>query len=264
MENQQPTSYYDGISLFERAWHFYKLADEETAITYLDQATDNISKWFRNCLYRKHKDYRNYKALRKLPFLTKTEQNTIIQYYLEIPNDGFIQACGGQLYIFYEKYDEALEWLQRSNDAWAIGLLGYYYTLIVKNEAIGYSYYERSALAGDATACYDLGFLCERQKDYIAAYRWYFTADQLGYFESRYRLGFLYYMGHGVKQNKDTGIRYMTAAAELGCENAQIRLFNIYNSKEQYDAAYLLAKPLAEQGNKEAMYSLRYDTMLMG
>ena len=95
---------------------------------------------------------------------------------------------------------------------------------------------ELSASKGDFRACVDLGNIYEmRYEDttlYEEALKLYRTAADSGYSYAEYILGFKYYYGSVVEEDRPAGIEWLKKASENGCRPAQFLLGNIlFNGK---------------------------------
>ncbi len=126
------------------------------------------------------------------------------------------------------------------------------------------------ALAGDAKAQNDLGFLYERGRgvpqDYQEAVYWYRLAVNKNLAEAQYNLAIAYYYGQGVRQSYAESERWFLPAAKQSHVWAQYYLGLIYAhgrgvAKNEKEAALWFGRA-AEQGHAGAhsnFLAFKYD-----
>lgn len=250
------SSVTDDITDFERGWHFEGLSDEKTALEHYDRAVmagDNIARWHRNTLYRKNQNYLQVTAWLEL---SQSEQDTLLSYYRDRSNSPHIQTCIGLLHLMAKQYDRAVHWLNmavETGNSFACNLLGWYHENILNNYIQAQSLYEK---ANDGYSCNNLGKLFCKRKDYISAFRWFFTADQFGHPLAKIYLGNLYYKGVCVPQNISMALKYFHSAADLGCTEAYSKLASVYHAQHDHHEAYKWYKLAANHGDVKAIHTL--------
>lgn len=91
-------------------------------------------------------------------------------------------------------------------------------------------YYRMAAEQGYAEAQNSLASGLQADKKYAEALGWYEKAAAQGHALATNNLGYLYYFGLGVAQNRKRGMEYYTRAAELGWAEAMWNLANVYGA----------------------------------
>ena len=90
-----------------------------------------------------------------------------------------------------------------------------------KDSNTAYSWYEKAAKLGSAEGQFYLAKSCARKKDYEGAKDWYLKSADKGYAPALFRLGWIYDIGRGVKEDKEKALYYYTRAVNLGHVFAQ-------------------------------------------
>ena len=80
---------------------------------------------------------------------------------------------------------------------------------VPQDEAVGLSWYHKSAAQGNPNAMYNLGLIfelgqAEQPQNYETAAYWYRKSGNLGYARAQFNLGSLYEVGKGVAKNEAT------------------------------------------------------------
>lgn len=118
---------------------------------------------------------------------------------------------------------------------------------------------------GDASAQYDLGFICANGEgvalDYGEAANWYRKAADRGHACAQSKLGTLYDHGKGVKQDHAEAAKWYRMAADQGFPEAQFRLGTLYTGgyqgvEQDYGEALSWLRKSAEQGHSGAQHNL--------
>lgn len=129
-------------------------------------------------------------------------------------------------------------------------------------------YWKKLAAAGDAEACFNLGYLHYYgygvEKDLEKAFEWDLCAAQRGLPQGQYQVGLAYARGEGVPEDVSRGVEWINQAAEQGFEPAQQWLDNLsyflYEGPDLGEAgigrveSLLHLKRRAEGGSAAAQY----------
>jgi hypothetical protein len=107
----------------------------------------------------------------------------------------------------------------------------------------------------DAGAFYTLGSKCKDgmhgiKTDYKKAFELMSRAAELGSTDALYHVGFMLYMGQGVKKNVKKAIETFEIGAMRGCENARFNLAGFEPNKQKANKHLMIA---ARQGVDDAM-----------
>jgi TPR repeat protein len=90
----------------------------------------------------------------------------------------------------------------------------------------------RAAEAGNPTATYEMGYLCENgdgvRKDPAQSAQWYLRGARMGNAASEAAVGQLYEYGNQVQENWDTAAQWYTKSAQQGYVMGEFRLGRAY------------------------------------
>ena len=119
---------------------------------------------------------------------------------------------------------------------------------------------------GDAKAQHDLGYKYYYgegiTQDRQEALKWYLKSAEQGYMQSQANVGYMYDIGTGTEQNYEEALKWYRLAAEQGHELAQSNLANLYyhgrGTDINYEEAAKWYKAAAEQGNTYAQSTIGY------
>lgn len=160
------------------------------------------------------------------------------------------------------------------------------------------SWYSKAAKQGHAGAQNNMGIMYEKGRgapiSYQEAIKWYSMAAKNNAGAPNYNIGLLYERGLGVPADKELALKYFTLAANAGYADAQkklpatsislgsneldmrtnqgstktnkgdsqtlsqIKRSSEANNRGDYETAYRLAYPLAQQGNAQAQHNIGY------
>ena len=134
----------------------------------------------------------------------------------------------------------------------------------LRDDAEAVKWYRMAAEQGHAEAQFRLGFMYDLgwgvPKDNAEAVKWYRKAAEQGHAEAQHSLGGMYDLGvQGVPEDDAEAAKWYRKAAEQGDASARRRLWGLIyeaDSRGDYETAHELVRPLAEQGDALAQYSL--------
>ena len=114
--------------------------------------------------------------------------------------------------------------------------------------------------AGSLAGELEKGFAAYQREDYKAAFEHFKTAAEWGDVDAQYELGYCYYWGEGVEENKAAAVEWYRKAAEQGNAHAQNDLGVCYTNGEGVEENKVEAvnwyRKAAEQGFTEAQSNL--------
>lgn len=96
--------------------------------------------------------------------------------------------------------------------------------------------YNKSCSSGNAVSCTLLGELCTMSNNNSLALSYFKSGCDLDYAESCYNAGYLYQMGQGTKQDKQTAEVLYKKACDGGSANACNNLGYLFESKNRSKA----------------------------
>lgn len=167
-------------------------------------------------------------------------------------------------YLTYGRFSDAIElYMKIQNKMPAASYqLGMLYKLGVQTEPPtsdcyrAESHFRRAANKGHIMAAYELGMLyynpplCDFEKDFEQAVKYFKIAADAGIAESQYKLGWMYRFGLGCEVNIEQSIKYELMAAEQGHTGGYGQLAYLYQIKgfTNYHKAFKYAKLAADAG----------------
>jgi TPR repeat protein len=117
-------------------------------------------------------------------------------------------------------------------------------------------WYKRAADKEHWDACSNLGFLYEKQKEYIKAFEMYKPAAWRGSLQAQYNLGSLYAQGLGTSKDKEKSLHWYKRAADNGHHEAQANVGYFYWKKSNYRKANIYYREAAEGGVIRAQFAI--------
>ena len=119
---------------------------------------------------------------------------------------------------------------------------------------------KKVAEQGDIKAQIELGFLYyegkEVQQDKVLAAHWFLKAAEQGDMLAQHYMGWMYAKADGVERNIKKAIYWYTKAAENGHLDSMVNLGNIYLREKDYSKALKWYELAANKGDQHAQYEL--------
>jgi len=113
----------------------------------------------------------------------------------------------------------------------------------------------------DPQAQYNLGEKYYDSKDYAEAIKWFRKSAEQEHAKAQYKLGLMYYIGHGVMEDYSEAVKLFRKSAEQGNADAQFELGFMYREgrglAKSSEQAIEWFKKAARQGNEKATNLLK-------
>lgn len=234
--------------------------DLNKAITYFTLATNEgslLAIYLLADLYRKNPSLENH-------------QQIAFSYFLNAANKGSV-AAQNELGMIYEQgigvqpdLKKAFRFFKQAADRGydvAKYNISYFYfkgKVVNKDFGIGFSYCQAAAEAGIEEAQLFMGEMLldtsDPQHDPELAFKYFMMAAKKEDAFGLFRVGYLYFYGHGVAQNKEEAKNYLHRAVEKKHYGASCLLGHLYLEEGYNDLAAYYFQLSADNGNAEAQY----------
>ena len=174
--------------------------------------------------------------------------------------------------IIPQNYEEAIKYHQMSvannnphrGAQFRLGILHYYGHGVIEDHTKAIEFMRLSADQGCSMAQDLLGWVYEIgdgvPQNYEEAFKWYHLAADKGVVFSYIHLGQLYEYGKGVPKNYEEAAKWYQLASESGSTNHNLGFLYIAGKgvPQNYQKAYTHLLPLANKGNRCALYNIGY------
>jgi TPR repeat protein len=100
---------------------------------------------------------------------------------------------------------------------------------VAKNEELGMKYYRKATEGNYTEAQFWLGKKYEVKKNYAEAMLWYRKAAALGSKQAKHEIGYMYYIGRGVKEDDELAFTWFKEASDAGYTVSTGYIANMYD-----------------------------------
>ncbi|KAG0198793.1 hypothetical protein BGX28_007799 [Mortierella sp. GBA30] len=190
--------------------------------------------------------------------LADDDEFSALELGLELADDDGFSAKARKSAQYYNSrhYDQALDYARQISHHPAVSfLMSEMYSKgngVEMNQGEAYKWQLKAAEGGLAISQHWVGVHFFRVGNHLEALKWYRKAAEQGNRDGEYKLGIMYYYGHGVLEDHQEGERWIRKAADQGCTVAAAGMGNIYLNQKRY--AQAMSWCFKAVGNPRAEY----------